>query len=202
MWDLIRKTYIVVVIAAMLCSCEDSDENYDQREDIISFLESSHSPTLIAESEVAESLDDDPEFYSTFGTYAFRYISTYYDEGRELMPEVVKGSVINIYFDLFIFDGEAISSSDLALYSNKIDEILKLSEAGMNTEYWSFDTLEIKIGSDSILESIQSALIGCREGDEVYIYLTCGVSYGDDFIGLSGKESALRFSCTIESVEN
>lgn len=199
----LEKIFIVIFGAALFCGCEvDVEENEEQQEDMIYYLESEHTPLLIAESALGSALDNDPPFYSVYTGFAYRYISTFYDTGREAMSEVQKGSTIEIYFDLFQFEFTDITSSDLALYTNKSDEITKLKEANssFNELLWSTDPLEIKIGDSSTLSSIHDALIGCREGDEVFIYMTRNAAYSDEIIGLAEKGSALRFSCTIESV--
>ncbi|MFI3304321.1 MAG: FKBP-type peptidyl-prolyl cis-trans isomerase [Rikenellaceae bacterium] len=204
MREIFKHTLIFLCAVAALSSCdENTDENYEQMEDIVYFLENTHSPKLIAESEVASALDDNPPFYSTYGIYSFRYISTYYDLGREELEEITKGSVITISFDLYEFDGSAIDeSSDLPAYSNRASDKERLEEAGLNTLLWDFTPLEVKIGDGSLLSAIEENLKGCRLGDEVYIYVTYNMSYGDDVFGLIDKEAMIRFSCTIESVEN
>lgn len=186
----------------MITGCDsDWEDNDSQKTEIVSYLESTHSPVLISESSVSNSLTVDPEFYTTYGSFAYRYISTYYDADRDSRAEVVKGSSVTITFDLYPFSGSEISSDELPAYSNKVEDQLRLEEAGLNSVAWSFTPLTITIGNSGVLESIQSGLIGCREGDEVEIYMTYNMVYGDDIIGLIEKESAARFRCTIDKVE-
>ncbi len=196
------KIYFLLLGALVVGGCsEDWEDNDDQRSEIISYLEATHSPVLIAESDVSSSLLAEPEFYTTYGSYAYRYISTYYNADRESNAEVIKGSTVTITFDLYQFDGSEISTDELPIYSNRAEDQLALSNAGLNTEYWDFTPLALTIGSSDILSSIQTGLIGCREGDEVEIYMTYNMTYGDTIIGLIEKESAVRFRCTIDKVE-
>ncbi len=191
------------ILVTSLVGCEDSyDENLEQQEEIVDYLESTHSPNLINVTEVANSIDLDPPFYTVYGNYAYRYISTYYDAGRESMPEVKSGSTITILFDLYSFTGSDIdTSSDLPLLSNKSEDETKLLDAGLNTELWDFTPLTIVVGRGDLLSAIETALVGCRQEDEVFVYMTRDEAYGSNIIGLAEKETMLRFSCTIEIVE-
>ncbi len=195
---------VTLILVAALCSCEsNNDENYDQMESIVKFLEGSHTPKLIAQSEVASALDNNPPFYTEYGVYSYRYISTFYDAGRNERPEVRDGSVISISFDLYEFTGSAIDATTaIPAYSNRAQDEARLVEAGLNTTLWDFTPLELRVGDGTLLSSIEGNLVGCREGDEVYIYMTYNMAYGDDVLGLIGKEAMVRFSCTIESVAN
>lgn len=195
----------ILCVAILLCGCipeSDIEENESQKETIISYLESSHSPKLIAESEVSSSLELDPPFYTTYGDFAYRYISTYYDSDWATRTEVKSGSNILLNFRLYSFTGSAISSDDLPVYTNEAIYKSAYEDAGMNLEYWTFMPMEIIIGKTTTLTAIHDGLIGCREGDVVELYMTRNMAYGDDVIGLVDQWSSLVFFCTILSVEN
>ncbi len=191
-----------VVVATLVGCSESSDENQSQRETIVTYLESTHSPLLIAESAVESSLDNDPEFYSVFGSYSYRYISNYYDAGREALAEVANGSIVTITYNLYPFSGSDIDDTELPVYSNDAAMKVLLQEAGLNTQEWDFMPLEIEIGNSNTLKGIHESLVGCRVGDEVEIYMTYNMAYGSNIIGLVDKESSMLMECTIDSVEN
>lgn len=196
------KIYILLLSTLIVAGCsEDWEDNDTLRTEIVSYLEATHSPVLIAESEVSSSLLAEPAFYTVYGSYAYRYISTYYDADRGTKAEVVSGSTVTITFDLYQFDGDEISTDELPMYSNRAEDQLALSAAGLNTEYWDFSPLTFTIGSSDILSSIQNGLIGCRESDDIEIYMTFNMTYGNTIMGLIEKESAVRFRCTIDKVE-
>ncbi|MFR9563993.1 MAG: hypothetical protein SNG14_00500 [Rikenellaceae bacterium] len=195
----------IICAAITLCGCvseSDIEENESQKETIISYLEGSHSPSLIAESEVSSSLDLEPAFYTSYGDFAFRYISIQYDAGRDEKAEVKSGSSILINFRLHSFSGSAISDDELPVYTNEAIYKSEYEEAGLNLEYWTFLPMEIIVGKTTLLSSIQDGLIGCREGDIVELYMTRNMAYGDDVIGLIDQWSSLVFFCTVLSVEN
>ncbi|MFR9532710.1 MAG: hypothetical protein SNG20_05430 [Rikenellaceae bacterium] len=185
------------------CSDYDYDEYEDQCEDIETFLTTYHSPTLIAESDVAESLEYQPEFYSYTGNRVYRYISDYYNTDRDAQREVVDGDTLLLTFWVYDFSTTTSApSSSTLLYTNDPLYEDAYIEAGLNVEYWDFSPKEIVLGSGDILKSIETALVGCREGDSVEFYLTFNVAYGDSWIGLSSLEEPIAFFCTIDSIEN
>ena len=68
---------------AALVSCSDEEDILpQQQEKIVSYLTRSHTPTLLSEQDAAQSLDNDPPYYSTFGNTTYRYIADVYDEER------------------------------------------------------------------------------------------------------------------------
>ncbi len=201
--DGVRLSIAILATAILLSGCEkDYEDNEDQRDDIVSFLESSHVPTLISESDIKLSLEDNPNFYFEFGDYAYLYIDDYYNTERDNMPQISKGSRITITFRLYPFYGSTISTSELPTYTNDPAYEADYIDAGLNTTYWSFEPLEFTVGESDMLYSIQSGLIGCREGDTVEIYMTRNMGYGDNVIGVMEEDSSLAFFCTIDSVEN
>ncbi len=194
---------VILLTAAILCGCEANDDiNTKQREFTIRFLEGSHTPKLIAESGLASSQEVDPPFYTVYPAYIYRYIATYYDVDRDTRAEITPSSKVTLSFDLYEFTGSAIATNELPIYTNRAEDEQRLIDAGLNTEVWSFEPMTLSMGSGALLPSIEEALVGCREGDEVEIYLTTQEAYGSKIIGVIEKDSALRFTSTIEVVEN
>lgn len=184
------------------CSAYDQDEIDDQREDIVSFLTTKHSPLLIAESDVADSLDDDPEFYTTYSDRAYRYIVDYYNQERLNRTEVKSGDTIYLTFWCYDFSTYATPSDSYLYFTNDPTYESALQAAGLNTEYWSFEPSKVVLGNGDILNAIEKSLIGCREGDTVEIYLTYNLAYGSNWVGLTTLESPVAFFCSIDSIEN
>ncbi len=194
---------LIVIAVGMLCACsQDDEDNLEQKSDIESYLEGSHDPTLIPESEVGSAVDVDPPFYTMYGDYAYRYIATYYDEGRDSMTEIVNGSRVSITFEIYSTTTGAITSGTLPEYTNNPALESDYVELGLNTQYWDFTPVTITIGSDHLLSSLNQGLVGCREGDLIEFYLTSNMAYGENVIGLVDEGSALLIACYIESVEN
>ncbi len=198
----IRNILLFALLLLVGCSDVDLDLLEDQQEDIVSFLTSSHSPTLIAESDLAESLEYQPAFYTTTGTTVYRYIADWYNADRDAQREVVMGDTLYITFWCYDFSSYSTPSSSYLLYTNDPLYEDAYIEAGLNVEYWDFSPKEIVLGSGDILKSIETALIGCREGDSVELYLTYNMAYGSEWIGLSSLEESIAFFCTIDSIEN
>ncbi len=193
--------FSLLLFVAVACG-DDSDLIAEQREDIITFLESSHSPVLIAESAIADSIEDDPEFYTVISYGVFRYIEDYYNSSRASKQEVKSGDTLTLTFWSYDFSGYTTPTSSNLFYTNDPTYEYTFESAGMNTEYWSFEPLEIVLGKGDILKAIETSLVGCKEGDNVEIYLTYDSAYGSTWIGVSNLEEPIAFFCTIESIEN
>lgn len=192
---------LLLLLLAVGCT-EYSDDIEDERESIVSFLTSTHSPNLIAESEVAESLDINPEFYTSTGYTAYRYIADYYSESRELLPQLVDGDKITITFWCYDFSTYTTPSSSYLYFTNDVSYQEALEEAGLDTQYWSFEPKQITLGAGDILSGIDRSLVGCKEGDYVEIYLTSNLAYSNSWIGVTALDMPMAFICTIDSVEN
>ncbi len=198
----IRTILILSLLLFVGCDQNAEDLTTEQQEDIVSFLTGSHSPTLIYEGDIADALDEDPEFYTTYGNTAYRYIEDYYNSDRLKRTEAVDGSTLEITFWCYDFSNFSTPTSSYLFYTNDPSYQSAFEEAGLNTQYWSFEPLTIVLGRGDILKGIEASLVGCREGDNVEIYLTYNMAYGSTWIGLSNLESPIAFFCTIDSIEN
>ena len=104
---------------AALVSCSDEEDILpQQQEKIVSYLTRSHTPTLLSEQDAAQSLDNDPPYYSTFGNTTYRYIADVYDEERLTRPEVSEGSRVELIFSLYDFTAYSTPKPNECLYSN------------------------------------------------------------------------------------
>ena len=204
---------------AALVSCSDEEDILpQQQEKIVSYLTRSHTPTLLSEQDAAQSLDNDPPYYSTFGNTTYRYIADVYDEERLTRPEVSEGSRVELTFSLYDFTAYSTPKPNECLYSNDTTIINRLVEGGLNPRYWvecdlygvplrdefgQFVPLRqtLQIGGGATLSGLQAALVGCREKDVVELYMTYNQAYGEKLImGLMTKQCPVAFFCTINNV--
>ncbi len=199
-WSLL----LIVAFSAILCGCSATeDDNLDQRDDIISYLESSHSPKLISQSEVASSLDDEPAFYTTTGLTTFRYIEDFYNVERESKTTIKKGSKIEITMSLYDFTDMTTPSTSTILFSNDPDQIenLKLLSEWFTGE-WSTDPMALTVGAGSLFGGVETLLVGCKEGDVLEFYMTFNETYGTSLIGVATEQAPLALFCEILTVNN
>ncbi len=108
-----------------------------------------------------------------------------------------KGDSVSFNFAAYEF---ASSPASTPYYTNKkwlADEISTV----LNTEYWNFDPIRVKIGSGSILKGIDSALPTCRAGDSLAVFLTSSLAYGGTETGVVPKNTALMIVLTILEVK-
>lgn len=199
-----RVVISCLVAAAMTLgmSCNDNDKTIEsQRTSIERYLTSSHRPRLIAKEDIENSIEYNPPFYEKFGLDLFRYIATYYDNGRAERPEVVKGSEIEIRYTAYKFAGRQPSTSNIYM-TNDPDRIDELVQDGLNKDYWSEEPMKIKVGTTKIIKGLERALLGCREGDVVEAYMTLREAYDDTEVGIVEKNSSVMWEYTILSVKN
>ena len=77
-----RVIYALAALVTLCCACSNEEEVLpQQREKLVSYLESSHAPALVEESEADKEARQ--PFYSLSGSTVYRYIETYYAPGRE-----------------------------------------------------------------------------------------------------------------------
>ena len=193
---------ILFSCVALLAGCKQDDTTLTtQQTSTVRFLESTHTPRLMSEEAARESIDENPEYYTVYdnGT-SYRYISTMYDAGRDERVEVERGDVVDIYFDAYVFNYASLNNV-APYWSNREATIAALEQTGggLNTEYWSTEPLALRAGGKEI-DGIGRALIGCREGDAVEVYMTYKAAYGSGIVGLVPKESPVAWLFTIEKV--
>lgn len=212
------RKYIAVLAMAFCAACSDDEDLLSQQQQsIVSFLTGSHTPRLLSEEDAAQSLDNNPAYYSTFGGTTYRYIADVYDADRLTRAEVTAGSRVDVTFSLYTFSGRTPTQTD-CVYSNDATMIDRLVAAGLNPARWVecdeagvpiLDeqgqfvpyALVLQIGDGSTMPGLQEALIGCREQDEVELYMTYNQAYGDkEIVGLVPKSSSVAFFCTIDKV--
>lgn len=196
-------TITVVVMALITVGCNNDTDTVltSQQTGIERYLTGSHQPRLIVEDEIGSSLDEHPQFYTRWGQNIYRYIATYYDEGREGRDEVRNGSTIEMIYTAYLFNNSAPTVNDM-FATNDAESLQKLVDAGLDAEYeWTTEPMRVKIGSSKLLKGLETALKGCREGDSVEIYLTYEAAYGKHYIGEVPSKSAVVWFIDIVSVE-
>ena len=202
-----------LITAALLllgsCSKEDEDVLLKQKERMISYLESTHNPRLVAEVEVEEGVEQ--PFYTVVGDGAYRYIDGYYNPDRPNRKEVTAQSKVTITFSAYLFnftnittDGSRITLpyySNNPLYEELFYRPVEEGGAGLTPGAWSFEPLVIDLKSASIIEGLRLALIGCRERDRVEAYMTFNMAYGDHYLNIIGREQPIAYFFTVDTVE-
>ena len=144
----LKKIYYItltclVMLVAMSCSNENDSVLTQQQTNIERYLKNSHSPRLINEEEIAQSIEEEPQFYTRWGLDIYRYIATYYDEGRQEKPEIGLGTTFDITYTAYIFTGNKPKVQDMYA-TNDEASIEELKKLGLNTSYeWTTDPMRI-----------------------------------------------------------
>ena len=133
----LKKIYYITLaclamLVAMSCSNENDSVLTQQQTNIERYLKNSHSPRLINEEEIAQSIEEEPQFYTRWGLDIYRYIATYYDEGRQDKPEIGLGTTFDITYTAYIFTGNKPKVQDMYA-TNDEASIEELKKLGLNT---------------------------------------------------------------------
>lgn len=198
-----NKLYVIfsaIVLTVLSCACsEEEDILPEQRRKIESYLESTHTPRLIPETELEE--DSTLPYYSVSGGTVYRYIANVYDPERPQREEVTASSLVTITFRMYVFTFANIPQNRLPEFSNDPQLEAAYIAAGTDVGDWPFEPFAIDMRHGGILKGLRSALLGCRQGDQVEAYMTYNMAYGDAYFSIILKESPVLFAFTVESVE-
>ena len=88
--------------------------------------------------------------------------------------------------------------------TNDPDSLAELKEKykDFTPEYeWTTDPMVVTLGKEEILPGLETALVGCREGDSVEIYLTYDEAYGKHYVGMVPAKSAVVWFIDIVDVK-
>ena len=195
--------FVLFAIALLSLSCNNDTDTVltTQQNAIKNYLTGSHQPRLIDETEIADSLDEEPPFYTHWELDIYRYIATYYDEGRDNRKAIEQGTTFEMKYSAYIFTNGAPTAKDLYA-TNDEQKIAELQQEGLNTEYeWTTEPMRIRFGHSTIVGGLDTALEGCREGDIIEVYLTYETAYGKHYIGNVPSKSAVAWFIEIVKVE-
>lgn len=193
-------TLVVAVAMTALVGCNDDQTKVEQqRTSIERYLTSSHSPRLIPKEEVANSIEYNPPFYERLAPDVYRYIATYYAADRDLQAEVEMGDVVELKFTAYEFSGSRPSDSNI-YYTNDAEVLAEMEAEGLDTRYWSAEPLVVKLGETNIIKGVEQSLLGCREADQVEVYMTYEAAYDKQAVGLVVKGTAVAWYYTISKV--
>ncbi len=192
-----KKILTILFVLLMLAGCKEEDTVLTERDKIVRYLT---SRGMCADNEVGDKVAENPPFYSTYGTYAFRHIVNYYDADRENRRVIEWGDRVQVsFFNAYVFSSSEPSES--AIFWSNIPEIItRLGDKSDNTLDWSTEPLIIELGTTKLVAGLEYALPGCRELDSLQVYMTSNLGYGKENIGIVPKNSMQAWYMRIEKV--
>ena len=107
--------YLAFPLFVLGCS-EEEDTLSEQRERLVSYLERTHSPTLIPDTSVEEG--SQLPYYTASGNTVYRYVKNIYDPDRVNRAEVGPTSTVTITFRTYVFQFSNITDSTFPFWSN------------------------------------------------------------------------------------
>ena len=189
---------ILLALPLLFAGCKEEDTVLSQRDNIEKFLTSTRR--LVAYEDLSSVIENNPQFYETFGRYAYRYIVNYYDAGREDMQLVEWGNTVQLRFNAYVFSGSEPSKSSALYWSNIPSVISSVGAVEGDPLVWSSDPLTVQLGTTKVIEGLNLTLPGCRERDSVQVFMTSSLAYGKSIIGSVPKNSMVAWYMKIEKV--
>ena len=133
---------LIFALPLLFCGCsEEEDILPEQRQKIVSYLERTHSPALIPESQVETGSQQ--RFYTMSGSTVYRYIDNFYRDGRSELPEVTAAAKATITFRAYVFAFSNITDSTFPFYSNDPALQQAYEDMGLTPGAWSFEPLTL-----------------------------------------------------------
>lgn len=192
---------VALLVGAVGCS-EDEDKTLEsQQSKLLSFMTSTLGLRSYEEAMDPSSDERNPDFYTSTGNTAYRWITNYYDADREQRKLVERGSVIELTMSMYEFNFKKITNKTLPFFTNDVEMKTLLESSGLNTEFWSFDPYVLVVGETDTIKGLAESLEGCREGDIVELYMTYTMGYGGDWVYVVKQDSPLAIFFTINKVE-
>lgn len=138
---------LIFALPLLFCGCsEEEDILPEQRQKIVSYLERTHSPALIPESQVETGSQQ--RFYTMSGSTVYRYIDNFYRDGRNELPEITAAAKATITFRAYVFAFSNITDSTFPFYSNDPALQQAYEDMGLTPGAWSFEPLTLDMRGD------------------------------------------------------
>ena len=196
-----KNILTILLVLLFWAGCKQEDTILSERDKIVKYLT---SRGLCAEDEVGDKIAVNPPFYTSYGTYAYRHVVNFYDEGREDRPIVEWGDKIEVkFFNAYVFSGS--EPNDKAIFWSNVPEVIeklgdRKDDYTENTLDWSTEPLVIELGRTALMAGLEYALPGCHEADSIQVYMTANLAYGKNTIGIVPKNSMQAWYMKIEKV--
>lgn len=197
----LHTLWALLLLPLLFAGCEKEEEAFvQQQQRIVTYLTSNHTPRLVAEADL--EADSQLPFYTMPRNGLYRYIANYYNPDRVNRAEVGKASRVTITFRFYVFNFTNITDSTVPFYTNDpLYERAFYEQLGLTPGLWKFEPVTLDLSGDAILNGLRTALLGCRSGDELEVYMAYNEGYGSQPLSVVPKESPIAMFITIERVE-
>lgn len=139
--------------------------------------------------------DNDMSYTEIDGVY--RHIGNADREDYETSEVIAKGDSVSYFYESYTFDD---GPSEL-IWSNKDYIIAAVDTLGGNTELWSNEAVNIKLGTTSLLAGVTKGLEDCRQGDSVVLIMSSDLAYQDKLMGVVDPNTPIMYILNIQTVK-
>jgi hypothetical protein len=190
----------ILAVVGLVASCDRMDDIVDTAQiKIRTYL---HGQKIYDPTNYPDPLPTDEKGQYDIVGGVFRYIVTQDSDGRETWQEVGKDDVVALRFDGRIFSGSSFDRFPL-FYSNNATtiEIYRGSNDQFDPVDWPTTPLEAKLGGGELMPAVDNALVGCRVGDKVQLFITPNLAYGGKQNYSVPANSTIAFEIIIEEIK-
>jgi hypothetical protein len=187
----------MLLVLVLVTACGKMDDAVSEAQTKIrTYL---HSQKIYDPSNYPDPLPTDEKGQYDVVGGVFRYITTQDSDGRESWPTVEAGDEVSLRFDARVFGGSSFSQFAL-FYSNNPTtiEIYRGSNDQFDPTDWPTTPYKAQLGAGKLMPAVDNALVGCRVGDKVQLFVTPELAYGSKQNYTVPAYSTLAFEITIE----
>ena len=136
------------------------------------------------------------KFYDRIGG-VYRFVANESREDRPAESEALQvGDSAWLYYHAYVFQGTRPGN----VYDTNRASIIRSKLPNLNTELWSTDPLEVRLGDGKLMRGLEDGLEGCRAGDSIVLLLTTDLAYGKRPLGVVPQYSPVMFIISIEDI--
>ena len=70
----------------------------------------------------------------------------------------------------------------------------------LDPRFWDFSPKSVRVGHGGLLPSVEAGMVGCRQNDSTFLFVTSDLSYGSDRVGLIEPDSPVVWYLKINKV--
>ncbi|MCL2561511.1 MAG: hypothetical protein FWE10_04225 [Rikenellaceae bacterium] len=142
----------------------------------------------------------------------FRYVANVDRPQRDRSPVVARGDEVEFYYEAYAFAATLNMAAGhynptLIFATNRPETLdflcnqqLMGQRAAWNRTIWPEEPVRVRAGDATVVEGVRRGLLGCREGDHVWLFFVSDLGFGEEQHGTVAKNQILAYRIYIENV--
>ena len=174
-----KKLWGICLAAWVGASCQPKDDHIvSQRTSIENYLNGANLPYVVQSG-------------------VYRYTANADRDGYEGETIVEPGDSVTLDFAPYSL-GRPLGT----LYYTNVREIMEANnrDGVLDPRFWDFSPKSVRVGHGGLLPSVEAGMVGCRQNDSTFLFVTSDLSYGSDRVGLIEPDSPVVWYLKINKV--